>query len=562
VYGGPKPHQITNLTVGQSQLPVGYDSNGNLYSKPTPSGTVINTYNALDRLVSSVNQGSGQSQTQQYDYSGRRVLRQENGGPPKRFFSKLVEFDGTTVNKYYYAGDRLIAVRWVSDSTFGTKAPPAVPLRIPPELPVAVGLAAALLLIGFGRRERRIGVVISPSRALGAALLIITAAPPVTLVMASAARADCDPDFNLLHYHLDHLGSTQVITNDVGAIYLQVRYTAYGQIRGRWDGNGAPVTSNSAGLTREFTGYESDGVTGFEYAGARFYDSALGQFLSHDPKGQFASPYAYGPGDPMNTVDSTGTTSTDPGTSSIDPGSDFGYELEFEFGISLGGGNLAGVLATGEFGGGSAGSGFSINSPTIHATIPASDAPKATAVGATRGVDEAQAGYEADPTRMGSNAPASALGLGDPGKISGTPSQDMPSITPGDVETIRQWTQANSEVRDIPNDAKIVIDRTFEGTENADAAGYYDRNSDTIHIAADKLNNMANAANYLVHENEHRARPILSGLAALQDKVQGENPREPNLIHRYFFFDVGNKAQDLYIQDARQGLVPLRFSGQ
>jgi hypothetical protein len=138
----------------------------------------------------------------------------------------------------------------------------------------------------------------------------------------------------------------------------------------------------------------------------------------------------------------------------------------------------------------------------------------------------------------------------------------MPSITPGDVETIRQWTQANSEVRDIPNDAKIVIDRTFEGTENADAAGYYDRNSDTIHIAADKLNNMANAANYLVHENEHRARPILSGLAALQDKVQGENPREPNLIHRYFFFDVGNKAQDLYIQDARQGLVPLRFSGQ
>ncbi len=43
----------------------------------------------------------------------------------------------------------------------------------------------------------------------------------------------------------------------------------------------------------EFTGYESEPVSGLEYAGARFCDPALGMFLTHDPARQFASPYAY-----------------------------------------------------------------------------------------------------------------------------------------------------------------------------------------------------------------------------------------------------------------------------
>jgi RHS repeat-associated protein len=42
------------------------------------------------------------------------------------------------------------------------------------------------------------------------------------------------------------------------------------------------------------------------YAEARYYDPALGQFLTHDPAMQFASPYALGPGDPVNTADPTG----------------------------------------------------------------------------------------------------------------------------------------------------------------------------------------------------------------------------------------------------------------
>src|SRR5262249_541075 len=43
-----------------------------------------------------------------------------------------------------------------------------------------------------------------------------------------------------------------------------------------------------------------------EYAGARFYDPSLGMFLTHDAAHQFANPYSYGGGDPVNGTDPTG----------------------------------------------------------------------------------------------------------------------------------------------------------------------------------------------------------------------------------------------------------------
>jgi hypothetical protein len=53
----------------------------------------------------------------------------------------------------------------------------------------------------------------------------------------------------------------------------------------------------------------SQGCSGsdLQYAGARFYDPQLGTFLTHDPLRQFANPYAYGPWDPVNGTDPSGT---------------------------------------------------------------------------------------------------------------------------------------------------------------------------------------------------------------------------------------------------------------
>lgn len=111
------------------------------------------------------------------------------------------------------------------------------------------------------------------------------------------------------HYHLDHLGSAEVITNANGSIFEQIRYTSYGTPRGHYDAYGNLQSVNTCGddgYCREFTGYDTEPVSGLQYAGARFYDPALGMFLTHDPARQFASPYTYTNWDPINHTDPSG----------------------------------------------------------------------------------------------------------------------------------------------------------------------------------------------------------------------------------------------------------------
>jgi len=109
-------------------------------------------------------------------------------------------------------------------------------------------------------------------------------------------------------YHLNHLGSVEVISTLLGT-FEQVRYTPYGTERGHYDGNGNNLANGGCspdGLCREFTQYDTEPISGLEYAGARFYDPALGSFLTHDPAREFASPYSYVNGDPVNATDPNG----------------------------------------------------------------------------------------------------------------------------------------------------------------------------------------------------------------------------------------------------------------
>lgn len=107
------------------------------------------------------------------------------------------------------------------------------------------------------------------------------------------------------HLHTDHLGSVQAVTDKDGLLIRQVRYESYGGLRGRFDGQGAAAGASES-YRHEFTGHASDIESGLVYAGARYYDPETAQFLSHDPKRQYASPYQYGPNDPMNGTDPDG----------------------------------------------------------------------------------------------------------------------------------------------------------------------------------------------------------------------------------------------------------------
>jgi len=132
-----------------------------------------------------------------------------------------------------------------------------------------------------------------------------------------AVRKYTVPSSSELTYLLgDHLGSTSLATDENGALLVETRYKAWGEVR--------YTTENSTLPTRySYTGqysYISDSATdlgnlgfGLMYYGARFYDPALGRFSSADTlipeqtQGTQAwDRYAYANNNPLFFVDPTG----------------------------------------------------------------------------------------------------------------------------------------------------------------------------------------------------------------------------------------------------------------
>ena len=102
-------------------------------------------------------------------------------------------------------------------------------------------------------------------------------------------------------YHLDHLGSASWITNKDADIVAEYQYAPYGEL----------IYSQQSGYDEryKFTGKERDSETGYDYFGARFFWSALGNWLSVDPladKYPGISPYAYCAWNPLRLTDPDG----------------------------------------------------------------------------------------------------------------------------------------------------------------------------------------------------------------------------------------------------------------
>ncbi len=71
----------------------------------------------------------------------------------------------------------------------------------------------------------------------------------------------------------------------------------------------------SLGTSKGFTGQYEDAVSGLDYYNARYYDPAVGRFVSADSvqgNAQGVDPYTYVGGNPVTRTDPTGEDSTDP----------------------------------------------------------------------------------------------------------------------------------------------------------------------------------------------------------------------------------------------------------
>ena len=112
---------------------------------------------------------------------------------------------------------------------------------------------------------------------------------------------------NIRLYHVDHLGSTSLVTDIDGEITQHVAYIPYGEVfveqrNGSWN---TPYLFNAKELDEE---------TGLYYYGARYLDPTHAAWLSVDPlfeKYVGMSPYNYCMGNPVGLVDVDGMGFTD-----------------------------------------------------------------------------------------------------------------------------------------------------------------------------------------------------------------------------------------------------------
>ncbi|WON85806.1 MULTISPECIES: RHS repeat domain-containing protein [Chromobacterium] len=82
------------------------------------------------------------------------------------------------------------------------------------------------------------------------------------------------------YYHTDHLGTPQALTDEQGALALEMDYQAWGQAR-----EIIADAANKAGIRNpfRFQGQYQDEESGLHYNRYRYYDPEIGRFISRDP---------------------------------------------------------------------------------------------------------------------------------------------------------------------------------------------------------------------------------------------------------------------------------------
>ncbi|MEW6008872.1 MAG: RHS repeat-associated core domain-containing protein [Candidatus Omnitrophota bacterium] len=107
------------------------------------------------------------------------------------------------------------------------------------------------------------------------------------------------------YFHSDHLGSSNVLTDQSGNQVALYEYSPFGEVSTRIENPGSSISYL-------FTGKELDDSTGLYFYGARYYDPEIGRFITPDSIVQAPSDpqslnrYSYCRNNPLNYIDPSG----------------------------------------------------------------------------------------------------------------------------------------------------------------------------------------------------------------------------------------------------------------
>jgi RHS repeat-associated protein len=108
---------------------------------------------------------------------------------------------------------------------------------------------------------------------------------PGEVYAALADHTGAEPDWRIIFYHTDHLGTPRVLTDELGDVLSKHAFYPFGEEAP------APWPVDESTNTHWFTGHERDTSIDGDYMLARYYSSTSARFLLPDPQDCGAGPH-------------------------------------------------------------------------------------------------------------------------------------------------------------------------------------------------------------------------------------------------------------------------------
>jgi len=277
------------------------DTVGNRVAAEESGGNLTYTYDDLDRLTG-VTYPDGEGVTYAYDATGNRTA--------------MTSTVSGAIAYTYDAANRLLTVggataTWDANGNMLTKGSTAYTYDGANRLTQVVS-GTTTVQYTYNGDGKRVGRTQGSSTThylwdtnspLAVVVLEVTDGVTTTYLYGADLLAQYDAAGNPTYLLTDGQGNVRLLVDAVGNVVGRYDYDVFGAVRS---------ASGSASTTYRNAGHAADDLVGLVYMRARWYDPALGRFLSPDPRlpgawnSQDWNRYVYGRDNPMTYIDADG----------------------------------------------------------------------------------------------------------------------------------------------------------------------------------------------------------------------------------------------------------------